>query len=588
MDKPQRPGARVVRSKSKPQLDFTLGPLTISLIHGDLLTIPCDALVCPIDKDLTVDQGIPDLIRSKEGDAIFAPVQPIKEEGKLRPGSSYAVESRRLAARQVYFAVVSDLYGGSVEPHVISKTLESVLWQAQRANVGSLALPPLGHPALKPPYSLLAEEILACLFNFAKNCSYDHGLRSVSIVLFNHDAFSAFSETAHALFSEYSTGLRLERAEVMLVPSLPKDSTVMMLGTEDSELEKVILWASDMPGVRLVCSSNIAKAVEFAKGAKPMVVMIDQAMLRGQSIAETLKLFREQVDANIGTVMIADNYLFEAAVDGVNSGIDAYLPRPFTGPQLQEAIRNAAAQRARRDTRDKRLKELETLNAAQELFLQTVCHDLKSPLSVLQSGFGMLARSLDPKDADMAQLSRLMAASTSHMEKLVLDLTDLAAMHAGKLKLRPVETEMTGLLKEVYAEALLLARERGIEMTDQIAADLPKMKVDPRRIQQVLMNLLTNSMKHTYRGSITVRAAVEEGSLLISVKDTGEGIEPQELSRIFEPMYQSKSSEINGREGMGLGLAIARGLVARHGGTIEAASEGLGKGLEVLIRLPLQ
>ena len=198
-----------------------------------------------------------------------------------------------------------------------------------------------------------------------------------------------------------------------------------------------------------------------------------------------------------------------------------------------------------------------------------VAHELRTPLSILQGRIEGLIDGIYPRDdARMAGLLE----ETKHLSRLVEDLRTLANAEAGALDLRMEPVDPADLIRDVAG-----AFERKIDV--EAPEDMPLIDVDPVRVREVLLNLLSNAVRHT-DGAITIRAEMQPGQLIVQVIDTGRGIPPEELPRIFDRFHKGRDSR-----GSGLGLAIAQTLVKAHGGTIDVASAP-GKGTTVTVSLP--
>jgi signal transduction histidine kinase len=200
-----------------------------------------------------------------------------------------------------------------------------------------------------------------------------------------------------------------------------------------------------------------------------------------------------------------------------------------------------------------------------------VAHELRTPLAILQGRVEGLIDGVYPRDDD--HLTELLE-ETRHLSRLVEDLGTLAHAEAGALELRKETVDLGDLVRDVAAS---LPRP----ITIVVPAELPAIEVDPVRIRQVLLNLLANAIRHTpAEGTIAIEIQARPQQILIHVRDSGSGIAPEDLPRIFERFQKGSDSR-----GSGLGLAIARKLVLAHGGDIGIESEP-GKGTEVRISLP--
>ncbi|MES1245650.1 MAG: HAMP domain-containing sensor histidine kinase [Acidobacteriota bacterium] len=200
-----------------------------------------------------------------------------------------------------------------------------------------------------------------------------------------------------------------------------------------------------------------------------------------------------------------------------------------------------------------------------------VAHELRTPLAILQGRIEGLIDGVYPRDE--ARFAELLD-ETRHLSRLVEDLGTLAHAEAGALELRKEPVDLGDLLRDVAAS---LPRPIAVE----VPAELPAIEADPVRIRQVLLNLLANALRHTpAEGVISVEIQAQPQKMLIRVRDSGSGIEPEDLPRVFERFQKG-----SGSRGSGLGLPIARKLVLAHGGDIGIEST-TGEGTEVTVSLP--
>ena len=213
--------------------------------------------------------------------------------------------------------------------------------------------------------------------------------------------------------------------------------------------------------------------------------------------------------------------------------------------------------------------------------LADVTHELRTPLTVIQGDLEGLLDSIYPRDD--AHLQSILE-ETRILSRLIDDLRTLALAESGALRLEKEPTDLAALASEAVASFRAQADAAGIELSTDAAPDLPMLDVDPGRIRQVLDNLIANALRYTASGgTILVRCLTGDGAkVLVAVTDTGAGIPPDELARIFDRFFKSQDSR-----GTGLGLAIARNLVVAHGGEISAESE-LGKGTTIRFTLPVR
>jgi signal transduction histidine kinase len=222
---------------------------------------------------------------------------------------------------------------------------------------------------------------------------------------------------------------------------------------------------------------------------------------------------------------------------------------------------------------------LEEIEQQRQSSLADVSHELRTPLAVIQGNIEALLDGVYPADAE--HLEPILEA-TRDLERLIEDLRTLSLAEAKRLVLHREPTDLATLLPDVVAGYRNQAEQAGVQLIVSVADAVPVMDVDPARIREVVANLLANALRHTPSGgSVDLAARLTGNEVEVTVRDTGSGIEPAELDRIFERFYRSPDSP-----GSGLGLSIARDLVQAHGGTITASSEA-GRGTTIRFTLPL-
>ncbi|MGH2617208.1 MAG: sensor histidine kinase, partial [Thermomicrobiales bacterium] len=217
-------------------------------------------------------------------------------------------------------------------------------------------------------------------------------------------------------------------------------------------------------------------------------------------------------------------------------------------------------------------------------FVADASHELRTPLAVI---LGNAETALATNDDQLHQTSlSAIAAEAQRMSKLVDDLLFLARSDAGSPPLDKEYVPARWLVSRLVKPGDMLARQRASCLSDAIAGE-GYLDVDPERIEQAVLILVDNAARHSPTGScVTLASRVEGKFLAIEVADTGSGITPDELPLIFDRFYQVKNRRSRKKGGSGLGLSIARSIVAAHGGTITAESK-LGEGTCMTIRLPM-
>lgn len=222
--------------------------------------------------------------------------------------------------------------------------------------------------------------------------------------------------------------------------------------------------------------------------------------------------------------------------------------------------------------------------ALRRALLADIAHELRTPLAVMQGQIEALEDGVFPPTAEhLAPLH----AQTMHLAHLVEDLRTLAHADAGQLTLERQPVSLAALVADLLAGLAAEAATRGVTLTGEIPGELPPLDADPMRLRQVLVNLLSNALRHTPAGgTVTVSAVRRAATAFVTVADTGEGISPDDLPHLFERFYRADRSRSRATGGSGLGLAIARRLTEAHGGQITIRSER-GRGTIVTLTWPL-
>ncbi len=220
-----------------------------------------------------------------------------------------------------------------------------------------------------------------------------------------------------------------------------------------------------------------------------------------------------------------------------------------------------------------------SLRRLQEEFVAIVAHELRTPLTALQGYLQLLVED-SPAGEHYADLA---LEQLDRMREMIGDLFDTARIQSGTLSFEYEDVALDRLVRDTVDVASMLSGDRRIDAT--VRGTNLRVRADPRRFQQVLLNVLTNAMTHGGDGQITVRAARDQGEAVIEIADHGPGVPEQDLPTLFDRFGQTRAGQRR-RTGLGLGLFISRQIVVAHGGTIDAESKP-GEGLVVRIRMPL-
>ena len=266
--------------------------------------------------------------------------------------------------------------------------------------------------------------------------------------------------------------------------------------------------------------------------------------------------------------------VFDERAERLVAGVAAQAAIAIDNARLYERLRESAARLAEADRR-------------KDEFLATLAHELRNPLAPLRNGLESLR--LAAGRAELAEAARaMMERQLEHLVRLVDDLLDMSRISTGKIELRREWAELGAIVHSALESIGPLIERAGHRLELELPGEPVYLDADPVRLAQVFCNLLNNAAKYTERGGrIVLAAARREREVEVSVRDNGIGIAPHMLPRVFELFTQADASLEKAHGGLGIGLTIVKRLVELHGGSVEARSEGPGRGSEFVVRLPL-
>jgi signal transduction histidine kinase/ActR/RegA family two-component response regulator len=360
--------------------------------------------------------------------------------------------------------------------------------------------------------------------------------------------------------------------------------------------ERVLVWAAGRDG-RLTCG-----------------------FLREQGFGcvdcDAWEAFRGMLDEGAGAVVIAGEFLSDAVLPNLQAVIDtqpawsdlpmiivageelipedhvaalgnvSVLQRPVALDTLRSTVR--AALRARRRQYEIRdlLRQRDEADHRKDEFLAMLAHELRNPLAPLRTGLGLLK--LDPSPEAAARVQATMERQITNLTRLVDDLLDVSRLTRRKVSLRKVPLDVRQAVADAATAAQPLAAERDLRLELQLPNEPVMVEADPVRLEQMIGNLVGNAIKFTPQGgAIRLSVNVEPELVLIRVRDTGVGIPPEQLERVFDLFEQAEQSIDRSRGGLGIGLTVVRLLAELHGGDARIFSAGEGAGTEAIVRLPI-
>ncbi len=325
------------------------------------------------------------------------------------------------------------------------------------------------------------------------------------------------------------------------------------------------------------------QALEAIRRQVPDLLVSDVMMPGVDGLELTRRLRADPSTRQLPVILLSARTGDEATAEGLATGANDYIVKPFSARELVARI-HVQLEMARSREREQTHQVAEAASHAKDAFIAVLGHELRNPLAPIRTALELMdMRGDEGSRKERAVIER----QVTHMVRLVDDLLDVSRITRGNLEL---EKEVLGI-DAVIASAIemthSLIAQRKHELVIACSPGL-EVEVDPARIAQVLSNLIINAAKFTDPGGrIEISARREGPQVVISVKDTGAGIESSRLATVFDAFAQGAQASDRSKGGLGLGLTIAKSLVALHGGQVEARSAGRDQGSEFIVRLPM-
>jgi signal transduction histidine kinase len=254
---------------------------------------------------------------------------------------------------------------------------------------------------------------------------------------------------------------------------------------------------------------------------------------------------------------------------------------------IREAMRLRVEPHDSADTTSRELKRVEEQAARavreNQRFVAVVSHELRQPLNAAMGAMSLLEATPSAAAAERARV--VLRRQLLHMSRLLDDLLDISKAGLRTIRLERAPGDLRRIVQEAIEAIEPSARQAGVTLTCTLPVESVQVLADAARLQQALSNLLTNAIRYTPDGGrVTASLSVQDGTALLCIEDNGQGIAPDDLASIFEPFWRSRDSR---GDGFGIGLALVRGIVELHDGSIAAFSDGPGKGARFCITLPV-
>jgi signal transduction histidine kinase len=389
------------------------------------------------------------------------------------------------------------------------------------------------------------------------------------------------------------------------------DRPLILLAEDNADMSEHIRRTL-APEFRVRRARDGAEALRLAETEKPDLILTDLMMpgMDGSALLDEVRR-RPQFSA-IPVILLTARADEEIRLKLLQRGAQDYVLKPFGAEELRARVRNQVTTKRVRDTLQTELatqeldvarlakevtvrarelerakEQAEKANRAKDQFLAVLSHELRTPLTpVLAAAINLESDSTIPPEQLRASLA-MIRRNVELEARLIDDLLNLTRIERGKLHLEFGTVDVHVAIQHAIELCRSDVLQKGTVLALQLEAANPRVRGDAPRLLQIVWNLVLNAVKFTPAGGqITVRTRNLGERLVIGVEDNGIGISADSLQRIFEPFEQGDPSTGGRLGGLGLGLAVAKGLVEAHGGAISALSEGMGCGAEFVIELP--
>ena len=370
----------------------------------------------------------------------------------------------------------------------------------------------------------------------------------------------------------------------------PAPETRVLLRTataRDAQMASAVLGRAGLE--TRVCADTPALLRELSQGAGAL--MLTEETLHGMNAdALTQALSQQPPWSDLPILVLArqgadSQAIAQAMAAFVNITV---IERPMRVAALVSAARSALRARGRQYEMRTLLEGLREADQRKTEFLATLAHELRNPLAPLSTALALLGRKpMGP--AETQRYYALMGRQVDHMTRLVNDLMEMSRITQGRVDLQMAPMPLATAIRDAVEQSRPLLRHTDNALTVKISDEHLTVRGDLVRLTQVFSNLLNNAAKYTPAGGqIGLFARRVDDEAVIDITDTGVGIEPAMLEPIFDMFVQASGTAKAAQGGLGIGLTLVRTLVNLHGGRVSAASEGLGHGATITVRLPLE
>jgi signal transduction histidine kinase len=431
-------------------------------------------------------------------------------------------------------------------------------------------------------------------------------------------SFYNYQKVLTELGEKLTTILDIEKLSILIINTLVEvmklDRAVILL--KDKKEEKYYIQRNIgfnvNNGISLVKDNFLTEYLEKTK--KPLVYEELSLLLKeteDKNIAKKIKELQKdmlRIEANICLPLTLDRKIVGIIVLGEKISGDPYFKQDIDlltnlANQASIALYNAKLHSEVQDLSENlekkveeqvgelqtAYKKLQRIDKMKTEFISIVSHQLRTPLSVIKGHLSMVNEGVYDKEPEKkAKILNDVYEANERLIGLVNDVLNASRIQSGRVEISKEKADITKVIKDVVEKLMPSAKEKGLKMIfHEPEKQIPKINIDVSKVENILINFIDNAIKYTNDGSVEVYLHQEEDGVVISIKDTGDGMNQEELEKLFETFSRGGAGKKYWIQGAGLGLYIARQFTELHKGKVWAESEGKGKGSSFYIKLPI-
>ncbi|MBX2993336.1 MAG: response regulator [Bdellovibrionaceae bacterium] len=347
-------------------------------------------------------------------------------------------------------------------------------------------------------------------------------------------------------------------------------------------------------GYDVIEAASGTDALKQARERRPALITLDIHLpdMLGFEVCKILK--KDPLTSHIPVLQVSASFVTSKdRIHGLEGGADSYLTHPFEPAVLiatiKALLRSRQLTEKLKDSEERletALRAAEDANLAKSRFLSNMSHEMRTPLGIIY-GFADLASEGKATREEMAQYLLKIKRNAENLTKLVGQILDLSKIEAGKIDLEKSPVALKDVISDILQSFELPGVERNLHFSFALSDDFPEaVMTDGHRVRQVILNLVSNSVKFTENGRVHIRGSLHNGHVVIDVSDTGIGLSPEQTGRLFQDFSQADSSTTRRYGGTGLGLSLSRRLARALGGDLTVLQSIEGKGSTFRLSFP--